>query len=72
MLRGQRVVGDVVYLPVDPWVGKAQLARHWGKSTRWIELRMRDGMPSRMMGGRRQYRVSACEDWLRENGILEG
>lgn len=63
-------MGELIFLPGDPWIGKAQFARHLGMSTRWVEQRMREGMPSRMLAGRRQFKVSACEDWLRERGIL--
>jgi hypothetical protein len=30
----------------EPWLTKKQLAAHYGYSTRWVELRMRDGLPS--------------------------
>lgn len=48
----------------EPWVSKRAVARHYGRSTRWIELRMRDGLPSRMLGGRRAFRLSEVEAWM--------
>jgi excisionase family DNA binding protein len=50
----------------EPWLSKQQLAAHLGYSTRWVELRVREGLPSRKMGGRRRFRLSAVEDWLEE------
>lgn len=59
----------VVVLPTarrdrEPWLSKRQVAAHFGRTTRWIELRMREGLPSRMIGGRRGYRLSEVEAWL--------
>jgi hypothetical protein len=48
----------------EPWVTKRQVAAHFGFSTRWVELRIRDGLPSRMFGGRRRFRLSEVEAWL--------
>lgn len=50
----------------EPWVSKQQVAAHLGYSTRWIELRMHEGLPSRKMGGRRKFQLSAVEAWLEE------
>ena len=49
---------------MEPWLSKQQIAGHYGRSTRWIELRMREGLPSRMLGGRRAFRLSAVEAWM--------
>ncbi len=46
---------------------KAQLARHLGRSERWIELRVRDGMPSQPPTRRyacRRFVLAEVEDWL--------
>jgi hypothetical protein len=46
-------------------VSKKRLAAILGKSTRWLELRVRDdGMPSVMVNGRRMFRVSEVEPWV--------
>lgn len=63
--------GTVVPFPrrqsaFEPLLTKKQLALHLGFSPRWIELRMRDGLPSLMVGGRRRYRVSEVTAWLNE------
>ena len=49
---------------VEPWLTKRQLAVHLGFSTRWVELRLREGMPSRLMGGCRRFRLSEVEGWV--------
>ena len=48
----------------EPWLSKRQLAAYFGFSTRWVELRVREGMPSEVISGRRRFRVSECEEWL--------
>lgn len=50
----------------EPWVGKRDLARHLGRSTRWVERMVGEGMPSQMIGGRRGFRVGECEAWIEE------
>jgi hypothetical protein len=65
-------MGQVVRLPLrpgaEPWLSKRQVAGYFGYSTRWVELRVRDGMPSQMIGGHRKFRLSECELWLTEGG----
>ena len=48
----------------EPWLSKRQLAEHFGFSTRWVELRVRDGMPSTIHGNRRRFLLSEVEAWL--------
>lgn len=45
---------------------KQQLAQHLGRSPRWIEMRVNDGMPSENLDrhGRRLFNLHAVEDWL--------
>jgi predicted DNA-binding transcriptional regulator AlpA len=50
----------------EPWVGKAHVAAYLGRSKRWVELMAREGMPSRMIGGRRAYRLSEVDAWIVE------
>jgi len=52
----------------EPWLSKKQIAAHFGFSTRWVEMRVREGMPSQMIGGHRKFRVIECEQWLLERG----
>jgi len=48
----------------EPELSKRQLAEVLGYSTRWVELRVREGMPSRMVGSQRRFRLSDVESWL--------
>ena len=48
----------------EPWVTKKHVAAHLGFSTRWVELRVREGMPSRLVGGHRRFRLSVVEAWI--------
>lgn len=50
----------------EPWCTKQDLADHLGFSTRWVELRVREGMPARRMGRRLRFQISAVEAWLDE------
>jgi predicted DNA-binding transcriptional regulator AlpA len=50
----------------EPWLSKRQVANHYGRSTRWVELRMREGLPSRLIGGRRGFRLSEVDEWIKE------
>jgi len=48
---------------------KKQLAAHLGRSQRWIELRVHDGMPVEPGAdryGRRRYDVLLVEQWLKD------
>jgi phage terminase Nu1 subunit (DNA packaging protein) len=45
-------------------VTKKQLAASLGFSTRWVELRVREGMPSVVIGNRRRFRISEVMRWL--------
>jgi hypothetical protein len=64
------VTARLIRLPlrpgVEPWLSKKQLAAHLGYSTRWVELRVKDGMPCERWGGRLRFRVSEVEPWLKE------
>jgi hypothetical protein len=33
-----------------------------------VEMRVREGMPSEMIGGHRKFRVTECEQWVLERG----
>jgi hypothetical protein len=45
---------------------KKQLQAHLGRSKRWVELRMNEGLPSENLDrhGRRMFDVQAVERWL--------
>lgn len=49
-------------------LSKKQLAAHLGRSTRWVEIQMRQGLPAEPLtdryGGRR-YDLAKVETWIR-------
>lgn len=49
-------------------LSKKRLALLLGYSTRWVELRVKEGMPSTVKGNRRIFIASECRAWLAENG----
>jgi len=55
---------------LEPWLDKRALAAHLDCSVRWIEARLRDGLPSMMIAGRRKFRVSEAEKWLEREGFM--
>jgi hypothetical protein len=48
----------------EPWLTKKQLGAHYGYSVRWVELRVRDGMPSHRRGGQLRFLLSEVEAWF--------
>lgn len=66
------MTGRLIRMPLragsEPWLSKRQIAAHFGFSTRWVELRVRKGMPSQLIGGHRRFRISECEAWIIEKG----
>lgn len=52
--------GNVADRPVT----KKRMAAILNRSTRWLELRVREGCPSHMDGQRRMFVPSEVEDWL--------
>lgn len=67
--RRGRVIGEVVHLNFrrpDLLLTKKQIAGHpkVRRSTRWIELRVGEGMPSWMDGYRRMFPLEECLAWI--------
>jgi len=65
---GGRVLRLVPRTGFEPWLSKREIAGHFGRSTRWVELRMREGLPSKMIGGRRGFRLGDVEAWIDGRG----
>lgn len=55
---------------LEPWLDKHGLAAHLGCGVRWIEYRVRDGLPSAIIAGKRKFRASEAERWLEREGYL--
>lgn len=51
----------------EPVLSKRALAMALGRSTRWVELRVNEGMPSELIARRRRFRLSAVRKWLNEH-----
>lgn len=48
----------------EPWVEEAVVARHFGVSARTVRRwRVEQGLPSRLIGGSRRYRIGEAERW---------
>jgi len=60
--RAARVAG------YEPWVGEEAVARHYAVSTRTVRRWRVAGMPSRLLGGRRRFRIGETERWHAERG----
>lgn len=48
----------------EPFVTKSELALHMGFSVRWVERRVREGMPHHRVGGRLRFQKSTAIAWL--------
>jgi len=48
----------------EPWRSKREIAAFYSVSLRWIEARLGEGMPSRLIGGQRRLRLSEVDVWL--------
>jgi hypothetical protein len=53
---------------LERWLTKDEVAAHYGFAVRWVELRLAEGMPSELIGGRRRLRLSETERWLLSQG----
>lgn len=51
----------------EPFITKAELANHMGFSVRWVERRVREGMPHHRVGGRLRFQRSQAVAWLMEH-----
>jgi excisionase family DNA binding protein len=54
---------SVVYA-LEPWMTKQQLANHLSMSKRWVEMRVREGMPMMHFGNRARFKASQVENWI--------
>ena len=50
---------------IEPWIERANLGVHLGRDDWWIELRVREGMPSRPYARPRQFKLSQVDAWLK-------
>ena len=50
----------------EPFVTKSELALHMGFSVKWVERRVKEGMPHHRMGGRLRFQKSQAVAWLME------
>jgi excisionase family DNA binding protein len=49
----------------ESWLSKQEMAEHLGFSTRWVELRIQEGMPCERFGARLRLQRAPVEEWLR-------
>lgn len=57
---------------LEPYLSWADLGQHLGgASKRWLEERVREGMPSRIIAGKRCFQLSKAIPWLEEHGYIE-
>ncbi len=54
----------------EPYLSKQSLAAHYAMSVRWVELRMKGGLPHEHMDGRARFKLSETDPWLRKRGNL--
>lgn len=54
----------------EPWVSEIVIARHYNVSARTVRRWRAQGMPSRLLGGSRRFRLSEVESWHAEKSAL--
>lgn len=52
------------------WLTKRELARHLRYSERWVELRVREGMPHLRVGGQLRFRPSEVEAYFGDLEVI--
>ena len=53
----------------DQVLTKKELAAHLGRSERWVEIKVKEGMPAEPATdryGRRRYNLRLVQDWLKD------
>lgn len=61
-MQGQGRTNNVIALTApERWLSKRDLAEHFRFSPRWVERRMAEGMPSRLIGGQRRFLLTDVE-----------
>jgi hypothetical protein len=50
----------------ESWLSKRDIAAHLGFSVRWVEYRVGEGMPHKVLGGRLRFQRSTVESWLEQ------
>jgi excisionase family DNA binding protein len=54
------------YPNLEPWLTTQQLADHLGFSTKWVQRKVKDGMPHSKFGARNRFKATLVEQWLHE------
>lgn len=55
------------FADLEPWRSKRWIAEHFAVCGSTVDNWTRLGMPYRQVGGRRKFRLSACEQWHTEH-----
>ena len=71
MMHSPSTTDRVVAFPVrqlngerwEPWVSETAIASHFAVSTRTVRRWREAGLPSRLIGGARRYRIGEAERW---------
>ena len=55
---------------LEPYVGKRGVCEHFAVGITTVEGWVRDECPSVFLEGRRKFKLSEVEDWLRRSGKI--
>ena len=56
--------------PLPGWLTKAEYAEHVRCSTRFLEYRLAEGLPSELRFGKRVFNPPIADEWLRREGHI--
>jgi len=49
---------------LERWLTTQEVADYFGFSTKWVQRRVKEGMPHARLGGRLRFKVTLVEAWL--------
>lgn len=53
----------------EAWLTKQEMAEYLGFSPRWVEMRVREGMPCERFGSRLRFQRTPVEKWLKASAV---
>jgi hypothetical protein len=63
--------GRVTVTQLEPYVDKRAIAEHYSCGVRTVEEWLRQGAPSALIAGRRKFRLSVLDPWLRRASLID-
>ena len=49
---------------LERWLTTQEIADHLGFSTKWVQRKVKEGLPHERLGGRLRFKATIVEAWL--------